>query len=172
MDPLDDILKEFLIESYENLDRLDQDLLALEEVPDDRNRLSSVFRAIHTIKGTSGFLAFNKLEYVTHVGESLLVLLRDGKLQLNSVITSGLLAMVDAVRTILSSIESGQGEGDADYHSLVATLERLQITGGLETAADSATQASSQYASQVLETIANQVEEDAAASASAMTKSQ
>src|SRR5271156_4567900 len=65
MDPLDDIVKEFLIESLENLDRLDQDLLALEGVPDDRGRLSSVFRAIHTIKGTSGFLAFGKLEHIT-----------------------------------------------------------------------------------------------------------
>ena len=55
MDALDDIVKEFLIESYENLDRLDQDLMALEEVPDDRNRLSSVFRAIHTIKAHPAF---------------------------------------------------------------------------------------------------------------------
>src|SRR6476659_9958389 len=105
MEELDDIIKEFLIESYENLDRLDQDLLALEEIPDDRSRLSSVFRAIHTIKGTSGFLAFNKLEHVTHVGESLLVLLRDGKLRLNSLIASALLAMVDAVRQIMANIE-------------------------------------------------------------------
>ena len=133
MEMLDDIVTEFLVESYENLDRLDQDLLALEEVPDDRNRLSSVFRAIHTIKGTSGFLAFNKLEHVTHVGESLLVQLRDGKMRLNSVIANGLLALVDAVRQIMASIESGQGEGDTDYSALVATLERLQVTGGVET---------------------------------------
>ncbi len=60
MDELDDIIKEFLVESYENLDQLDRDLLSLEETPDDRNRLSSVFRTIHTIKsiplkGRAGF---------------------------------------------------------------------------------------------------------------------
>jgi two-component system chemotaxis sensor kinase CheA len=66
---LDEIVKEFLVESYENLDQLDRDPMALEDTPDDRNRLSSIFRTIHTIKGTSGFLAFQKLEHVTHVGE-------------------------------------------------------------------------------------------------------
>jgi len=54
-----EIVKEFLVESYENLDRLDQDLIALEKDPADRERLASIFRTIHTIKGTSGFLAFN-----------------------------------------------------------------------------------------------------------------
>jgi len=83
MDELDDIIKEFLVESYENLDQLDRDLVALEDAPDDRNRLSSVFRTIHTIKGTCGFLGFPILEHVTHVGESLLVKLRDGELRLN-----------------------------------------------------------------------------------------
>lgn len=98
MERLDDIVKEFLVESHENLDQLDKDLMALEDAPDDRNRLSSIFRTIHTIKGTSGFLAFPKLEHITHVGENLLVLLRDGALRLNADITSGLLTMVDAVQ--------------------------------------------------------------------------
>ncbi len=158
MDPLDDIVKEFLVESYENLDRLDRDLMALEDVPDDRNRLSSVFRAIHTIKGTSGFLAFNKLEHVTHVGESLLVLLRDGKMRLNSVIASGLLALVDAVRKIMANIEAGHGEGDADYTELVATLEHLQGTGGVETSVTGLEPAEARRASEILDTIAAQVE--------------
>lgn len=158
MDLLDDIVKEFLIESYENLDRLDQDLMALEDVPDDRNRLSSVFRAIHTIKGTSGFLAFNKLEHVTHVGESLLVMLRDGKMRLNNVIANGLLAMVDAVRKIMASIESGQGEGDTDYTELVATLERLQVTGGVEVTAEAPAPTETERVTQILEMVAQQVE--------------
>lgn len=160
METEDDIVKEFLVESYENLDRLDQDLLALEEAPDNRDKLSSVFRAIHTIKGTSGFLAFNKLEHVTHVGESLLVLLRDGKMRLNGVIANGLLAMVDAVRKIMANIEAGQGEGDADYADLVATLERLQVTGGVETAETIHEETEAQRVSEVLETIAAQVAED------------
>jgi len=108
----DNDVKEFLVESYENLAQLDKDLMALEDAPDDRNRLSSIFRTIHTIKGTSGFLAFPKLEHITHVGENLLVLLRDGALRLNVDITSGLLTMVDAVRSILGRIDSAGTEGD------------------------------------------------------------
>lgn len=123
---LDDIVKEFLVESYENLDQLDKDLMALEDAPDDRNRLSSIFRTIHTIKGTSGFLAFPKLEHITHVGENLLVLLRDGALRLNADITSGLLTMVDAVRSILGNIDSTGVEGDEAYEEVVARLGRLK----------------------------------------------
>ena len=66
-----DIVHDFLVESYENLDRLDRELVGLEKNPDDRDALASVFRTIHTIKGTCGFLGFNKLEAVAHVGESL-----------------------------------------------------------------------------------------------------
>ena len=72
MNDLGDIVQEFLVESHENLDQLDRDLVALEAAPGSRELLSSIFRTIHTIKGTSGFLAFNRLEKVTHVGESLL----------------------------------------------------------------------------------------------------
>lgn len=126
MDELDDIIKEFLVESYENLDQLDRDLVALEDAPDDRNRLSSVFRTIHTIKGTCGFLGFPILEHVTHVGENLLVKLRDGELRLNGESTNGLLAMVDAVRTILANIEVNGTEGSDHYEALVETLDQLR----------------------------------------------
>ncbi len=123
---LDEIVKEFLVESYENLDQLDRDLMALEETPDDRSRLSSIFRTIHTIKGTSGFLAFPTLEHVTHVGENLLVKLRDGELRLTADITSGLLSMVDAVRAILGHIEAVGTEGDASYEQLISVLDDLR----------------------------------------------
>ena len=125
MDVLDDIFKEFLVESYENLDQLDQDLIALEDTPDDRDCLASVFRTVHTIKGTSGFLALPKLERVAHVGENLLVPLRDGELNLSRDIADGLLAMVDAIREILGHIESGEGEGNGEYDALVKRLEQL-----------------------------------------------
>ena len=65
MEDIDEIVREFLVESYENLDQLDRDLVALEQQPGSRELLSSIFRTIHTIKGTSGFLAFNRLEKVT-----------------------------------------------------------------------------------------------------------
>ena len=99
-----DIVKDFLIESYENLDRLDRDLVGLEKNPEDEQALAGVFRTIHTIKGTCGFLAFNKLEAVAHVGENLLTRLRDRQLVLTPEITTALLSMVDAVRQMLREI--------------------------------------------------------------------
>ena len=126
MDFQDEIVKEFLIESHENLDQLDRDLIALEETPNDHNRLSSIFRTIHTIKGTSGFLAFPTLEHVTHVGENLLVRVRDGELQLSPEMTNGLLGMVDAVRSILANIETSATEGGDSYDAVVQQLEYLK----------------------------------------------
>ncbi len=125
MSEMDEVVKEFLVESHEGLDRLDRDLVVLEQRPHDRELLAGVFRCIHTIKGTCGFLGFSKLEEVSHVGESLLSLLRDGKLDLTPEITSALLRLVDAVREILSSIESAGAEGDGDYSALVDVLGSL-----------------------------------------------
>jgi HPt (histidine-containing phosphotransfer) domain-containing protein len=73
----DEIVREFLVESAENLDLLDRELVRLEKDPRNRDTLASVFRTIHTIKGTCGFLGFTKLESVAHVGENLLSKLRD-----------------------------------------------------------------------------------------------
>jgi two-component system, chemotaxis family, sensor kinase CheA len=121
-----DIVKEFLAESYENLDRLDRELVGLEKNPQDREALASVFRTIHTIKGTCGFLGFSKLEGVAHVGENLLSRLRDGQITLNPELTTALLHMLDAVRQMLAEIDKTGTDGDADYSVLVATLTRLQ----------------------------------------------
>ncbi|MFO0427275.1 MAG: chemotaxis protein CheW [Planctomyces sp.] len=121
-----EVVKEFLVESEENLDQLDRDFLALEESPDDRNLLSSIFRTIHTIKGTSGFLGFSKLERITHQGEGLLVRLRDGALRLSEDMASELLHMVDSVREILAQIDQSGREGDGNYDQLTARLEALR----------------------------------------------
>jgi len=123
MGGMDSIIAEFLAESVENLDQLDQDLVSLEKNPDDREVFSRIFRTIHTIKGTCGFLAFQKLESVTHVGESLLSRLRDGTLDLNPEITTDLLAMIDAVRAILANIDATGTEGDGEYTDLITRLE-------------------------------------------------
>ena len=125
-DAMGEIINEFLVESYENLDQLDQNLIDLEQNPSDTSILSSIFRTIHTIKGTCGFIGFTKLESVAHVGESLLSKLRDGELALDPPRTSALLAMVDAIRQMLSCIESDRNEGSVDYSELVETLTRLQ----------------------------------------------
>ncbi|MEY2742581.1 MAG: hypothetical protein RIS21_949, partial [Planctomycetota bacterium] len=114
MAEMDEVLREFLVESYENMDRLDRDLVALEERPTDREILGSIFRTIHTIKGTCGFLGFARLEKVTHVGENLLARLRDGTLTVDAPITTALLALVDAVRAMLKHIEAHGNEGVRD----------------------------------------------------------
>jgi two-component system, chemotaxis family, sensor kinase CheA len=123
---MDEIVSEFLVESHENLDQLDRDLIALEQDPSSRDLLGSVFRTIHTIKGTSGFLAYSRLEAVTHVGENLLSRLRDGELVLDPDITSALLDMVDAVRGLLATIERDGNEGEPDHTELIERLTRLQ----------------------------------------------
>jgi chemotaxis protein histidine kinase CheA len=123
----DEIVREFLIESTENLDLLDRELITLEKDPGNRETLSSVFRTIHTIKGTCGFLGFTKLESVAHVGESLLSQLRDGDLTLNPESTTALLSLVDAIRQMLESIRTTETEGERDDRELIATLERLQV---------------------------------------------
>jgi two-component system chemotaxis sensor kinase CheA len=121
----DELIKEFLIESYENLDRLDREFMALEKDPNNRDHLGSIFRAIHTIKGTSGFFGFERLQALTHVGENLLSKLRDGKLVLSGDMANALLAMVDAVRGMLGSIEVGDAEGRVDHFALIARLNDL-----------------------------------------------
>jgi two-component system, chemotaxis family, sensor kinase CheA len=126
MSGMDAIVNEFLVESNENLDQLDQDLVDLEQNPTETGIIASIFRTIHTIKGTCGFIGFSKLESVAHVGESLLSKLREGELTINPPITSALLAMVDAIRQILSCIENSQNEGDVDYSELIGTLTSLQ----------------------------------------------
>ncbi|MEZ4221949.1 MAG: chemotaxis protein CheA [Polyangiaceae bacterium] len=118
----DEVVREFLVESYENLDQLDRDFVALEADPGAKDRIAGIFRTVHTIKGTSGFLGFSRLESLTHAGESLLSKLRDGVLVLTPEATSALLAMVDQVRAFLSQVENTGQEGDADCSALTERL--------------------------------------------------
>jgi two-component system chemotaxis sensor kinase CheA len=139
---MDDLIKDFLVESIENLDRLDSELVKLETDPSSQELLSSIFRTIHTIKGSCGFLGFSKLEKVAHVGESLLSRLRDGKLSLSPEFTTGLLKMVDAIRTMLGEIQNTEQDGNETYPELIETLNKL-MNEGQEPAAKSAAEASS-----------------------------
>ena len=128
-----EFIEEFLVESGENLDQLDRDLLALEEQPDDPQRLASIFRTVHTIKGNSGFFGFSKLGALTHSGEHLLGRLRDGKLRLDDRVAGTLYSMVDAVRSILSSIETTGLEGENDFrdlsHQLAIAASSVEVAG-------------------------------------------
>jgi two-component system, chemotaxis family, sensor kinase CheA len=123
---MDDIVKDFLIESSENLDRLDQELVQLENNPSSKELLGSIFRSIHSIKGSCGFLGFTRLQKLAHAGESLLARLRDGELQLSGEVTGGLLAMIDAVRQMLAAIEATGQDGSEDYSVLIQRLQDLQ----------------------------------------------
>jgi len=122
-----EIIAEFLVESHENLDQLDADLVELERDPGSRDLLSSIFRTIHTIKGTSGFLAFNRLEQLTHVGETLLSRLRDGVEQLTPETTEALLHLVDVTRALLEAIERTGVDTDpsVEVAPVVQVIEQL-----------------------------------------------
>ncbi|MFO0593302.1 MAG: chemotaxis protein CheW [Polyangiaceae bacterium] len=117
-----DILSEFLLESRESLDRLDAELVALEGDPSNKERLQSVFRTMHTIKGTAGFLGFAKLEAITHAAESLLSLLRNGDIALEGTRTTAMLAAVDATRGLLNEIEASGGEGSRHFGALIEAI--------------------------------------------------
>lgn len=147
MDEMDEIVHEFLVESYENLDQLDQDLVALESDPSSRTLLSSIFRTVHTIKGTSGFLGFGNLERVSHVGESLLSELRDGERAMDQPTADVLLALVDTLRAILAKVESGVGD-DLDIDPMVARIVAVQ-DGTAAPEPDVATDASTDVAHDV-----------------------
>ncbi len=123
---MDELTREFLIESQEGLDRMERCLTDLESRPDDTALLAEIFRSVHTIKGTTGFLGFKRLERLAHSGENLLGLLRDGKLAAEPNIITGLLALLDGLRSILHNVETGEGEGEGDDAELIARLERLQ----------------------------------------------
>ena len=111
---MDDVTGEFLTENRENLDQLERDLVALEKEPGSLKTLANIFRTVHTLKGACGFLSFTKLEAIAHAAESLLSLLRDGKLAMRAEIASALLATADTIRAILASIEISGGEGGTD----------------------------------------------------------
>ena len=130
MDDDAEIVAEFLVESHENLDQLDRDLVALERDPGSRELLSGVFRAIHTIKGTSGFLALGRLEALTHVGENLLARLRDGQLRLDTEIAGSLLRLVDTVRALLAVIERTGTDTDPSVPAEAVAEELARLLEG------------------------------------------
>lgn len=117
-----EIIKEFLVESFENLGQLDQDLVALESEPENTEIINQIFRTVHTLKGTSGFFDFKTLEAVSHVGEDLLDSLRSSQLKVSSEIITNLLNLSDALRSILVNIDTQGTEGEETYETLKDSL--------------------------------------------------
>jgi two-component system chemotaxis sensor kinase CheA len=125
MDETAIVIKEFIAESKEGLDQFDRDLVELEKDPKSRKLLDAAFRAIHSIKGTGGVLGFPKLVEVSHAGENLLSIMRDGDLAVSPAVTTALLAMSDVLRRIFDSIADSSHEGHADYSAVVEQLTKL-----------------------------------------------
>jgi two-component system chemotaxis sensor kinase CheA len=123
---LDELTREFLIESQEGLDRMERCLTELEERPTDASLIGDIFRSVHTIKGTTGFLGFKRLEKLAHAGENLLGQLREGKLAADGPAITGLLKLLDGLRSILKSIEVESSEGEGDDAELIGLMETLQ----------------------------------------------
>lgn len=126
MQNLDEETREFLIESNENLANLDREIVELEQRPDDINLISSVFRTIHTIKGTCGFFGFETLGSLTHVVENLLGQVRERQRPLTPELISLVLESVDEVKAILRHIEESGSEGADNTSELRCRLEATQ----------------------------------------------
>ncbi len=122
----EDVLKDFITEAKENLEKLDEEFVELEQRPDDRELLSSIFRTIHTIKGTAGFFGFKTLEAIAHFAEDILSKLRDGLVAVDEEITDMLLKAVDYIKAIIAALEeSGQEPVDETYLDFLVDLRNF-----------------------------------------------
>ncbi|MFM8272171.1 MAG: chemotaxis protein CheA, partial [Gemmata sp.] len=123
---MNEVIREFLLETHENLAQLDADLMTLEKEPAERETLARVFRTLHSVKGTAGFIGLVKLQAVAHSAESLLSRIRSGELTFTHEIAAALLGVVDAIREVLRAVEADGSEGAGDYAPLIARLDHLR----------------------------------------------
>ena len=135
---MDDLLSEFLTESGESISTLDVELVKLEQNPDPA-LISSIFRLVHTIKGTCGFIGLPRLETLAHSGENVLGKIRDGELQVTTQAISLILASIDRIKMILSVIEKTEAEPAGNDIDLIDQLNArlLQAKASLASESDS-----------------------------------
>ncbi|WP_041793637.1 chemotaxis protein CheW [Pararhodospirillum photometricum] len=119
---MDDLLSEFLTETSESLATLDVELVNLERNPNDRDILSNIFRLVHTIKGTCGFLGLPRLESLAHAGENVLGKFRDGELDVTPEAVTVILRTIDRIKEILSHLETAETEPEGDDKDLKTVL--------------------------------------------------
>ena len=129
---MDELLSEFLTETNESLGVLDVELVKLEQNPNDPELLSNIFRLMHTIKGTCGFLGLPRLESVAHAGENILGKVRDGELEASSQAVSLILECLDRIRDILAVLEETEAEPEGEDSELIGRLNALADGGGAE----------------------------------------
>jgi len=128
---MDDLLQEFLTEASENLAILDVELVKFEQDPNDIEILKNIFRLVHTVKGTCGFLGLSRLESVAHAGENVLGKFRDGELTVTPQAVTLILRCLDCIRAILSKLEETGQEPAGDDAGLIAELNALASGEGL-----------------------------------------
>jgi two-component system chemotaxis sensor kinase CheA len=120
---MDDLLKEFLTETAESLAVIDVELVKFEREPDNKQILQNIFRLVHTIKGTSGFLGLRRLESIAHAGENVLGKFRDGDLPVTPAAVTLILGCLDALRAILGALEDSGAEPEGDDGALIHRLD-------------------------------------------------
>ena len=121
---MDELLREFVTETNESLDVVDVELVRFEQDPNNAKILDNVFRLVHTIKGTCGFLGLPRLEALAHAAETLMGKFRDGLPATNDAVTL-ILATIDRIKQILESLEREQREPEGDDDDLIADLDRM-----------------------------------------------
>lgn len=130
---MDELLSEFLTEANESLAELDNGLLKLEQSPNDPELLGEIFRVVHTIKGTCGFLALPRLGAVAHVAEDVLGKFRDGDLSVTPESVTVILEALDSIKSILYHLEASEKEPDGNDDEVIAKLRSIADGAGPET---------------------------------------
>jgi two-component system chemotaxis sensor kinase CheA len=123
---MDDLLEEFLTETNESLERVDAELVRFEQEPNNGEILGNIFRLVHTIKGTCGFLGLPRLETLAHAAESLMGKFRDGMPVTTEAVTL-VLRSIDRIKIILEGLESNQCEPAGDDTDLIAQFHELTL---------------------------------------------
>jgi two-component system chemotaxis sensor kinase CheA len=121
---MDDLLREFLTETNESLDVVDVELVKFEQDPNNDKILSNIFRLVHTIKGTCGFLGLPRLEGVAHAAETLMGKFRDGA-PVTSEAVSVVLRSIDRIKSIVGELERFEAEPAGEDRDIIAELERM-----------------------------------------------
>jgi two-component system chemotaxis sensor kinase CheA len=130
---MEDLLKEFLTETNENLDLVDVELVRFETEPDNAEILANIFRLVHTIKGTCGFLGLPRLEALAHAAESLMGKFRDG-MPVTTDAVSLVLSTIDRIKEILVALERTQSEPGGGDEDLIHALGRVSHAETVEAA--------------------------------------
>ena len=125
---MDDLLREFLTETNESLDTVDNQLVRFEQDPNNAKILDNIFRLVHTIKGTCGFLGLPRLEALAHAAETLMGKFRDG-MPVTGDAVSLILTTIDRIKDLLAELESGEAEPEGEDRDLIESLEKMVETG-------------------------------------------